>query len=544
MFSPTRPPVLPSSLVSASAAPASRDLLLLKLARAVEIYARLISSSFRTSRLAHYQPPLSKLHHSRRATPGGVVHKTPRRVPLCPVRCFRARSLHTFDISLNHYNPSKPDPGFENWKIQVAYPRRNPPTPSSIAQSPTIHSSLTHPSILHPPPPRSLTVDSPPSFPRVLPNPQQSSRSPANVLTKPRVRVEDQSNDSHKRLIPTIYLGRPLPDEDSEVKVEDPSHESLEEFLEEFKDVEMTLAAVSTCGNPSSFGSGVESIALDTTASISSSESLRSISRRSDSFQVYPRTVTNPPDEDPADRWPTMSSDFASTTLDHSYASYHDSTTSIKSTNLEDSFIDVKTTIVTPAPTQEESSESLQDLAHPMISAPFSTIPTICAILTSSESATVSSSRPQHPDHSSIASTTLYNPDLQSATVAFEKQRVFDLKSATPVHDLVKSLSKSPEDGASITRTPPSTRSVPNAFSKPLEAPPSSNRQLKDLPANSPTSTVSDSSLTISKDRVADNLIRSLEDLLARPAHGEDQDVANPSTTWTVRRLLRSFWNH
>lgn len=129
---------------------------------------------------------------------------------------------------------------------------------------------------------------------------------------------------------------------------------------------------------------------------------------------MYPGTVTSSDCEDPADRWPRTSLNFTSISL-------------------KDSSIDVKTTVVTPTSTHEESSEFLRDLIVPKISVPFSTIMTIPTFPTPSESGTISKLSLPPSTKSSIASTTFYDHTFHPATVAFEKQHVLDLESAISV---------------------------------------------------------------------------------------------------------------
>ena len=90
---------------------------------------------------------------------------------------------------------------------------------------------------------------------------------------------------------------------------EDPSYEGLKEFLDLFKDVEMTLMAVSIHEDQSSLKSGIELIALDDVASVSPPESIRLFSTQSSNFPVYPGAIASSVNEDITDQWPRMTLD-------------------------------------------------------------------------------------------------------------------------------------------------------------------------------------------------------------------------------------------
>ena len=284
MFSTTCPPVFPSSPASASAALSSHNVDLLELARAVTILTQFVSAGFPAPAPV---PPLcspSCQHRPHCSTPGGVVHNAPQRGPANSGQHSQTQPLHSL------FNPDKsnePDLAFERWKAQVSYPRRNPPTTTSpVPRSPTTYSPL--------PPLHAFS-------------PTQQTRHPsANVLTKSTAQRENQFYKHLRSLqaIPTIYLGPPPLTENSEPKANNLSHNGLEEFLEEFKDVEAVFSVVPTRQVQSSFESSNRVIALDSPASVSSSMSFRTIPAQSSDFPPYSRTVVNSDDEDPAECWP------------------------------------------------------------------------------------------------------------------------------------------------------------------------------------------------------------------------------------------------
>jgi len=194
--------------------------------------------------------------------------------------------------------------------------------------------------------------------------------------------------------------------------------------------------------------------------------------------------------------------------------------TSPKSAVLEDCSVDAETTVFAPVPTCEEPSESHQGL-------PLLSLLLILTVPSPSESATISRIHRERPTEFRVMSTTLYDHASHSAPATMEDQRVFNLESAIPIRDLLKLVFKQSEGDVINPSVSPSICDAPNAFSKLLEARPSSRRPLEDLQAKSHIITTSDPLLMTSKDRALGDLIDSLEDLTGCPRLEEDEDPVN-----------------
>jgi len=181
MFYPARPPVCPASTALASAAPSTRDIDLLELARAVAVLTH--SASFPAPAPVPPSCSSSRQHRPHRSTPGGVVHNTPRRSPATFAQHSRTRPLSS---SFNFYKSNEPNLAFERWKAQVAYPRKQPPTTSPVPQSPTIIST-THS------PPHPSTISMIPSFSSERPHKSKSTKR--RPVLQPSPKSSDNSND-------------------------------------------------------------------------------------------------------------------------------------------------------------------------------------------------------------------------------------------------------------------------------------------------------------------------------------------------------------
>jgi len=177
--------------------------------------------------------------------------------------------------------------------------------------------------------------------------------------------------------------------------------------------------------------------------------------------------------------------------------------TSVKSAALEVSPVNAKTAALTSV---EEHSERLRDL----------TLPTIPTIPTPSELSQSLKPHCQSPAKSTIASTTLNDHDLKYTPVILEDQRVFYREPATRALNILNSFFKPSEHGVPNTCIPPSTHDPSGPIPKLLEALPASGRTSKDPLATHPTKIKPDSQIIIPKGCDLDDLICSLEDLLAR----------------------------
>jgi len=134
--------------------------------------------------------------------------------------------------------------------------------------------------------------------------------------------------------------------------------------------------------------------------------------------------------------------------------------------------------------------------------------------------------RPSPPSRQQHSTTTASNIPLLSWNI-LEDQRVFDRESAICAPNILNSFFKPSECDVPNTCIPPSNHDPSGPIPKLFEALPASGRTSEDPVATRPTKIKPDSLIITPKDCDLDNLICSLEDLLARLEWEDNEDPVN-----------------